>query len=158
MKNQAEIKSTYSPIADIKGSWKIDKSELPTLGISSSSGVNPADEVRTLVGKIGEIDAVLEVRALAPQAKNLKRIKFEVKLKPETDLAQGSWDLVRNLVIDYSWNLRDRTKEKWYFHADLVEYFGKTSHKKVASYPQEDATSKLKIIEFPSPQLEVISS
>lgn len=140
MSNETVIKSSepkYSPIVVSISSCKVYEPKSATSGISSSSGVHPADEVRTLVGKIGEIDAVLEVRALAPQADNLKRIKFEVKLKPETDLAQGSWDLVRNLVIDYSWNLRDRTKEKWYFHADLVEYFGKTSHEKVASYPQE---------------------
>ena len=50
----------------------------------------------------------------------LRAINPDFAANPATELSDEAWNNVQDLVIDYEWKLRDVTKEKWYFHAQVV--------------------------------------
>jgi hypothetical protein len=85
-------------------------------------------EIQALVQKLVSIDRVVPVRAIAPKSGDRHWIEFEMELPLGVELPDDVWAKVQDLVIDYEWKLRDETKEKWYFHARIVEAFSRLDH------------------------------
>ena len=107
-----------------KSPWKVYESTSPTLESKKSfeSPTAPV-EVHELVDKLGEVEGVARVRAVASSSVDIHWIDFELELHPETKLDYETWDKIQDLVIDCEWDLRDKTHEKWYFDEKVIEKF-----------------------------------
>ena len=107
-----------------KSPWKVYESTSPTLESKKSfqSPTAPV-EVHELVDKLGEVEGVARVRAVAPRAVDIHWIDFELEMHSETELDYETWDKIQDLVIDCEWDLRDKTHEKWYFDEKVIEKF-----------------------------------
>ena len=107
-----------------KSPWKVYESISPTLESKKSfqSPTAPV-EVQALVDKLGKVEGVARVRAVAPRAVDIHWIDFELELHPETKLDYETWDKIQDLVIDCEWDLRDKTNEIWYFDEKVIEKF-----------------------------------
>ena len=95
-------------------------SSLYLIELKASSSTDAVHEVRELVQKLVNVVNVKRVRAVAARFPNLHWIDFQIELPSGTELSDEAWNNVQDLVIDYEWKLRDVTKEKWYFHAQVV--------------------------------------
>lgn len=113
----ASLKSTH----DTASPWQIHESPLRTLK-STESPTAPV-EVQALVDKLGKVEGVARVRAVAPRAVDIHWIDFELEMHSETELDYETWDKIQDLVIDCEWDLRDKTNEIWYFDEKVVEKF-----------------------------------
>jgi hypothetical protein len=113
----ASLKSTH----DTASPWQIHESPPRTLK-STESPTAPV-EVQALVDKLGKVEGVARVRAVAPRAVDIHWIDFELEMHSETELDYETWDKIQDLVIDCEWDLRDKTNEIWYFDEKVVEKF-----------------------------------
>jgi hypothetical protein len=88
-------------------------------------------EIEELGNKLATFNCVDGVRAILPMASNDHWVEFELQVSRNQnnhlELPYEIWDEIRDLVIDYEWNLRGKSGEKWYFEVDCVEYFSKVS-------------------------------
>lgn len=107
-----------------KSPWKVYESTSPTLESKKSFQLPTAPvEVQALVDKLGKVEGVARVRAVAPRAVDIHWIDFELEMHSETELDYETWDKIQDLVIDCEWDLRDKTNEIWYFDEKVVEKF-----------------------------------
>lgn len=113
----ASLKSTH----DTASPWQFYESPPRTLK-STESPTAPV-EVQALVDKLGKVEGVARVRAVAPRAVDIHWIDFELEMHSETELDYETWDKIQDLVIDCEWDLRDKTNEIWYFDEKVVEKF-----------------------------------
>lgn len=113
----ASLKSTH----DTASPWQFHESPPRTLK-STESPTAPV-EVQALVDKLGKVEGVARVRAVAPRAVDIHWIDFELEMHSETELDYETWDKIQDLVIDCEWDLRDKTNEIWYFDEKVVEKF-----------------------------------
>ena len=153
--NQSRLLS----ISKTETSWKkiYLSSSLLNLEESSYTSFIPA-EVQELVQKLAEVEGVNRVRAVAPRAIDIHWIEFELEVQPEIELTDESWDKIQNLVIDYDWSLREKSDEKWYFHAEIVEKFRKIKEGArvvTASYIQSLKSSKNKNLSYTTSSLKL---
>jgi hypothetical protein len=115
----ASLRSTR----DTTSPWQIQQSPPRTLK-STESPTAPV-EIQALVDKLGKVEGVARVRAIASRPEDIHWIEFELELHPETELDDETWDKIQDLVIDCEWDLRDKTNERWYFPRKAVEKFAK---------------------------------
>ena len=106
---------------DTASPWQFYESPPRTLK-STESPTAPV-EVQALVDKLGKVEGVARVRAVAPRAVDIHWIDFELEMHSETELDYETWDKIQDLVIDCEWDLRDKTNEIWYFDEKVVEKF-----------------------------------
>ena len=90
------------------------------------------EEIRELGQRLVAFSGVNAVRAILPMSSNDHWVEFELQIsrneQNDLELPYEIWDVIRDLVIDYEWQLRDETNEKWYFGVDYFEHFSKISY------------------------------
>ncbi|GBO53395.1 hypothetical protein APA_1302 [Pseudanabaena sp. lw0831] len=115
---------TSSKVQEIN--WNKKYSSPLTIVESKQSYYPDFPDIKELGKKLASFVGVESVRAIVPDASNRCWIEFEILLQPSNaELPYETWDKIQDLVIDYEWNLRDKSGEKWYFGVDCVEYFSK---------------------------------
>ncbi|MBD2775419.1 hypothetical protein [Iningainema tapete] len=122
-RNSTEKRS--SPIYTTDTTWKEVRtsSSLNLMKWKNLPSIDVIHKVRELVNKLAKVADVKRVWAVAPRLPDLHHIDFELELPSGTELSDEAWNLVQDLVIDYEWNLRDVSREKWYFDAQVVYRF-----------------------------------
>ncbi|MGB5962504.1 MAG: hypothetical protein WBG73_17690 [Coleofasciculaceae cyanobacterium] len=119
-KSIAEFSSSLSKTEN----WKVYQSSPSILTPRQSfKSPNAPSEVQQLVQELARVDGVARVRAVAPKSVDIHWIDFELEVYPETELDDKTWNKIQDLVIDYEWDLRHKTNEKWYFDEKVVEKF-----------------------------------
>ncbi len=132
-------------------------SSLYLIELKASSSTETVHEVRKLVHKLVNVVNVKRVRAVAARFPNLHWIDFQIELPSGTELSDEAWNNVQNLVMDYEWQLRDVTKEKWYFHAQVVNrLFLLEDAIKVIADSDAKQSAELSIRTWSSPPLKFV--
>ncbi|MHC5730715.1 MAG: hypothetical protein ACYTXY_42735, partial [Nostoc sp.] len=52
---------------------------------------------------------------------DIHRVTFQIKNNCES--SESLWKVAQSLIVETCMNLRDATKERWYFYTELVEDF-----------------------------------
>jgi hypothetical protein len=125
--NSSITSSSYVAFSNVQEvHWKKNFSSPLTIVKSKQPYYPDLPDIKELGKKLASFVGVESVRAIVPDASNRCWIEFEILLPPSNvELPYETWDKIQDLVIDYEWNLRDKSGEKWYFGVDCVEYFSK---------------------------------
>lgn len=105
-------------------SWNhIGQSYLSLTETEELTNIHAISRIKELVENLAEAPKIKSVRAIALRFPNLHWIDFELEYYSETELDSEEWNKLQDIVIDYEWQLRDDSGEKWYFHAQPVSQF-----------------------------------
>ncbi|MEH1930710.1 hypothetical protein [Nostoc sp.] len=78
------------------------------------------EAIESVTQKVSELEGVEGVRHTFNEG-DIHRVTFQIKNNCES--SESLWKVAQSLIVETCMNLRDATKERWYFYTELVEDF-----------------------------------
>jgi len=76
--------------------------------------------IESVTQRVSELEGVEGVRHTFNEG-DIHRVTFQIKNNCES--SESLWKVAQSLIVETCMNLRDATKERWYFYTELVEDF-----------------------------------
>ncbi len=80
------------------------------------------EAIESVTQRVSELEGVEGVRHTF-NGGDIHRVTFQIKNNCES--SESLWKVAQSLIVETCMNLRDATKERWYFYTELVEDFNK---------------------------------
>ncbi|MBN3949295.1 MAG: hypothetical protein HWQ38_23680 [Nostoc sp. NMS7] len=78
------------------------------------------EAIESVTQRVSELEGVEGIRHTF-NAEDIHRVTFQIKNNCES--SESLWKVAQSLIVETCMNLRDATKERWYFYTELVEDF-----------------------------------
>ncbi|MCC5664908.1 hypothetical protein LC653_13500 [Nostoc sp. CHAB 5784] len=78
------------------------------------------EAIESVTQRVSELEGVEGVRHTF-NGGDIHRVTFQIKNNCES--SESLWKVAQSLIVETCMNLRDATKERWYFYTELVEDF-----------------------------------
>lgn len=78
------------------------------------------EAIESVTQRVSELEGVEGIRHTF-NAGDIHRVTFQIKNNCES--SESLWKVAQSLIVETCMNLRDATKERWYFYTELVEDF-----------------------------------
>lgn len=78
------------------------------------------EAIESVTQRVSELEGVEGVRYTF-NGGDIHRVTFQIKNNCES--SEPLWKVAQSLIVETCMNLRDATKERWYFYTELVEDF-----------------------------------
>ncbi|MHC5609613.1 MAG: hypothetical protein ACYTXA_00890 [Nostoc sp.] len=78
------------------------------------------EAIESVTQRVSELEGVKGVRYTF-NGGDIHRVTFQIKNNCES--SESLWKVAQSLIVETCMNLRDATKERWYFYTELVEDF-----------------------------------
>ena len=78
------------------------------------------EAIESVTQRVSELEGVEEVQHTFNRG-DIHRVTFQIK--SDCECSESLWKAAQSLIVETCMNLRDATKERWYFYTELVEDF-----------------------------------